>query len=158
MWFVLASLLLARKAFSTAAQVAYCIALGWRFEDWPLPITATRTATRSRNRTGGSRDQRNHWGGARAQGLSSEYKGLQPFSLERQVRKYSVQPSPLPPSCPPPLRAAWAGTHYPPSTELPLPPENYHLGLTSVKTSFWPLNLSQKSWFGHKTTEWSISG
>ena len=61
-----------------------------------MPITATRTTTRSRNRTGGSRDQRNHWESARAQGLASKYKGLQPFSLEGQVRRYREQPSPLP--------------------------------------------------------------
>ncbi len=132
----------------------YCIALGWRFVDWPLPIAATRTTTRSENRIRGSRDQRNHQGGTRAQGVSSQYMGPQPFSQERQVKRYRVQP---PPPLPP-FRAAWAGTHYPPSTELPLPPENYHLGLTLVKTLFWPLNLGQKSWFGHKTTERSISG
>ncbi len=77
-------------------QHQYCIALGWRFEDWALPITATRTTTRSENRTRGSRDQRNYQGETRAQGLSSEYKGPQPFSLERQVRQYRVQPSPPP--------------------------------------------------------------
>ena len=80
-----------------------------------------------------------------------------PYNLPppRQVTDAGChQPPPPPPS----LWAAWAGTHYPPSTELPLSPGNYHLGLTSVKTSFWPLNLGQKSWFGHKMTEWSISG
>ena len=100
------------------------------------------------------------WGGARAQGLSSKYKGLQPFSLERQVRRYSEQPFPLhyaPPLPHPPL-GSLGRNPLPPSTEPPLPQENCHLELTSVKTSFWPLNLGQKSWFGHKMTEWSISG
>ena len=54
---------------------------------------------------------------------------------------------------PPPPLGSLGRNPLPPSTELPLPPGNYHLGLTSVKTSFWPLNLGQKSWFGHKTTE-----
>jgi len=45
----------------------------------------------------------------------------------------------------PPFRAAWAETHYPPPQSRPLPQENYHLELTSVKTSFWPPNLDQKS-------------
>jgi hypothetical protein len=64
-------------------------------------------------------------------------------------------PAPLHPF--PPFRAAWAETHYPPPQGRPLPQENYHLGLTSVKTSFWPPNLDQKSWLGHKTTDWSRS-
>ncbi len=55
--------------------------------DWPLPIAATRTATRIGNRTGGSRDQRNHWEGTRAQGLSSKYKGLQPLFPGRAGEK-----------------------------------------------------------------------
>ena len=105
------------------SYIRKCIALGWRFEDWPLPITATRTTTRSRNRTGGSRDQRNHWESARAQGLASKYKGLQPFSLEGQVRRYSEQPSPLPFPPPPTFWAAWAGTHYPPPQSYPFPQE-----------------------------------
>jgi hypothetical protein len=132
-----------------------CIALGWRFVNWPLPITATRTTTRSENRTRGSRDQRNHQRvGTRAQGVSSQYKGPQPFFQEGQVRRNRVQP---PPPLPPP-QGSLGRDPLPPSTELPLPPENYHLGLTSVKTSFRPPNLGQKSRFGHKTTEWSISG
>ena len=63
-------------------------------------------------------------------------------------------------SPPPPthLWAVWAGTNYPPPQRHPLPQENCHLRLTSVKTSFWPLNLGQKSWIGHKMTEGSISG
>jgi hypothetical protein len=148
-------------------NIITCIALGWRFVDWPLPIAATRTATRISNRTGGSRDQRNHWEGTRAQGSSSRYKGLQPFSLEGQVRRYSEQPFPLhyPPPPPTHLWAVWAGTNYPPSmgslgknqlppsTEPPPSPGNCHLELASVKASFWPLNLGQKSWFGHKMTE-----
>ncbi len=66
-----------------------------------LPITATRTTTRSENRTRGSRDQRNHQGGTRTQGVSSQYKGPQPFSQERQVRRYRVQPPSLLPPPPP---------------------------------------------------------
>jgi hypothetical protein len=96
-----------------------CIALGWRFVNWPLPITATRTTTRSENRTRGSRDQRNHQGGGtRAQGVSSQYKGPQPFFQERQVRRNRVQP---PSTSSPPFRAAWAGTHYPPPQSYPFP-------------------------------------
>ena len=70
-------------------------------------------------------------------------------------------------SPPPPthLWAVWAGTNYPPSmgslgknqlppsTEPPPSPGNCHLELASVIASFWPLNLGQKSWFGHKMTE-----
>ena len=63
-----------------------------------------------------------------------------------------------PPPHPPPSLGSLGRNPLPPSIELPLSPGNYHLGLTSVKTSFWPLNLGQKSWFGHKMTEWSISG
>ncbi len=47
---------------------------------------------------------------------------------------------------------------HPPPQSTPLPQENYHLWSASVKTSLWPPNLDQKSQFGHKTTEWSISG
>ncbi len=62
------------------------------------PCRSQRLGQRQEARTeqGGSRVQRNHQGEDRAQGLSSEYKGLQPFSLERQVRKYRVQLSPPP--------------------------------------------------------------
>jgi hypothetical protein len=81
---------------------------------------------------------------------------LNPFFQERQVTRSRVQPpSPLPPS---PFRAAWAGTHYPPPQSIPLPQKNCHLGSASVKTSLRPPNLNQKSQFGHKTTELSISG
>ena len=84
-----------------------------------------------------------------------------PYNLPspRQVTDAGCH-QPPPPSPPPPthLLGSLGRNPLPPSTELPLPPENYHLGLTSVKTSFWPLNLGQKSWFGHKMTEWSISG
>jgi hypothetical protein len=63
-----------------------------------------------------------------------------------------------PPPSLPLLQGSLGRDPLPPSTELPLPQENYHLGLTSVKTSFRPPNLDQKSRFRHKTTEWSISG
>jgi hypothetical protein len=43
-----------------SSQGRGCIALGWRFVDWPLPIAATRTTTRGKNRTRRSRVQRNH--------------------------------------------------------------------------------------------------
>ena len=122
--------------------------------DLALPITATRTTTRSENRTRGSRDQRNHQGGTRARGVSSQYKGPQPFFPGKAGEKVQgATPPPLPPP-----QGSLGRNPLPPSTELPLPPENYQLGLTSVKTSFWPLNLGQKSWIGHKMTEGSISG
>jgi hypothetical protein len=111
--------------FDEEKIATYCIALGWRVVDWPLPIAATRTVTRISNRTGGSRDQRNHWEGTRAQGSSSKYKGLQPFFLEGQVRRYSEQPFPLhyPPPPPTHLWAVWAGTNYPPPQRHPFPQE-----------------------------------
>ena len=62
-----------------------------------------------------------------------------------------------PPPPIPPRQGSLGKDPLPPSTEQTLPQENYHLGLTSVKTSFWPPNLDQKSWIGHKTTDWSRS-
>ena len=74
-----------------------------------------------------------------------------PYNLPPQAGdRYWVPPAPSSLS-PPPFQGSLGRDPLPPSTELPLPPENYHLGLTSVKTSFWPLNLGQKSRFGHKT-------
>ena len=63
-----------------------------------------------------------------------------------------------PPPPLPPLQGSLGKDPIPPSTERPLPQENYHLGPASVKTSLRPPNLDKKSQFGHKTTEWSISG
>ncbi len=65
--------------FRDNAKIDDCIALGWRVVDWPLPIAATRTATRIWNRTGGSRDQRNHWEGTRAQGYPVNIRVFNPF-------------------------------------------------------------------------------
>ena len=76
-----------------------------------------------------------------------------PYNLPPPPRQVTDAGCHQPPPPPPPLWAVWAGTHYPPSTEPPLSPGNRHLRLTTVKTSFWPLNLGQKSWFGHKMTE-----
>ena len=60
-------------------------------------------------------------------------------------------------SPPPPLPHQPLGSlgknQLPPSTEPPPSPGNCHLELASVIASFWPLNLGQKSWFGHKMTE-----
>jgi hypothetical protein len=50
-----------------------------------------------------------------------------------------VPPAPSTPS--PPLQGSLGRNPLPPSTELPLPPENYHLGLISVKN----LVLASKS-------------
>ncbi len=101
--------------------VCNCIALGWRFVDWPLPITATRTTTRSENRTKGSRDQRNHHGEPGPRECPVK-QGSSTLSLERQVRSYRVQPSPPLPHPPPPLQGSLGRNPPPPSTELPLPP------------------------------------
>ena len=70
-----------------------------------------------------------------------------PYNLPPPGDRCRVPPAPSTP--PPPFQGSLGRNPQPPSTELPLPPENYHLGLTSVKASFWPLNLGQKSWFGH---------
>ncbi len=79
-----------------------CIALGWRFVDWPLPIAATRTTTRSKNRTRGVQGPEKSSRREQGPGIIQWIEGPQPFSLERQVRKYRVQSSP-PPLPPPPL-------------------------------------------------------
>ena len=55
-----------------------------------------------------------------------------------------------PPPPPPTFGQSGQEPTTPPPQSHPLPQENCHLELTSVKTSFWPLNLGQKSWFGHK--------
>ena len=62
---------------------------------------------------------------------------------------------PSAPSTPPPPSSlgSLGWNQLPPSTEPPPSPGNCHLELASVKASFWPLNLGQKSWFGHKMTE-----
>ena len=75
-----------------------------------------------------------------------------PYNLPspRQVTDGGATTPPPPPH--PPL-GSLGKNQLPPSTEPPLSPGNCHLRLTSVKTSFWPLNLGQKSWFGHKMTE-----
>jgi hypothetical protein len=59
--FVTAVALFARTCVITL-DCTNCIALGWRFVDWPLPIAATRTTTRISNRTGGPRDQKESLG------------------------------------------------------------------------------------------------
>ncbi len=110
-------------------------------------------------RLGQRQEARTGQGGPGTKGIIKEEPGLKecpvntrvpnPFFQEGQVRRYRLQP---PPPLPP-LQGSLGRDPLPPSTELPLPPENYHLGLTSVKTSFRPPNLGQKSWFGHKTTE-----
>ena len=103
----------------------------------------------------GSRDHQyqKQRGGSRALDLFIECKSLNPFPGKAGDRCWV----PLAPSTLPPLQGSLGKDPIPPSTERPLPQENYHLELTSVKTSFWPPNLDQKSWIRHKTTDWSRS-
>ncbi len=117
----------------------------------PCQLQRPMTTTRDENGTRGSRDQGNH------QGRRSQDPGLvqymQRFStlFPRKAGDKEQSATLFPP--PPPLQGSLGRDPLPPSTELPLPQENYHLGLTSVKTSFRPPNLGQKPRFGHKTTE-----
>jgi hypothetical protein len=70
-----------------------------------------------------------------------------PPPLDRQVTGNWVHLPPFSPPLPPPIRAGWAGTNYPPPQGIPLPQENYHLGPASVKTSLRPPNLDQRLHF-----------
>jgi hypothetical protein len=137
-------------------SLAGCLVLGWRVCDWPLPINSNpwqwqrmRKDKRVQGPSVSVAERR-----IQSPRLIYRMQKSQPFSRKGRWQMLGAT-SPLHPF--PPFRAAWAKTHYPPPQSRPLPQENYHLGLTSVKTSFWPPNLDQKSWFGHKTTDWSRS-
>jgi hypothetical protein len=100
-----------------------CIALGWRFVDWPLPIAATRTMTRNKNKTGGSRVQKEiieeRIGPKNClvnRRTSTPFPGRAGEKVQGAV--LSTEPPP-----PPTLWAAWAGIHYPPPQSYPLPQE-----------------------------------